>query len=185
MTDESQRERIDVGSITPNPWFPHLFSPLKVGPITLKNRIVNSAHQTGFAHSGDYTSQLLAYHRERARGGAAVILSQAVAVVPGYLDLWNVDDKLVRQYREVVATVGEHGAHYFAELWHPGRLSHYTGFETEFHEAPSATPLLVDGVDWRVPHALEPERIRTIIRAFGEAAGRCREGGVTGIETCV
>lgn len=182
MTDEPQRERIDVGSITQNARFPHLFSPLKVGPITLKNRIVNSAHQTGFAHQGDYTSQLLAYHRERARGGAAVILSQAIAVVPGYLDLWNVEDKLVQQYREVVATVGEHGAHYFAELWHPGRQSHYTGPEAEFHEAPSATPLLVDGVGWRVPHALEPERIRTIIRAFGEAASRCREGGVAGIE---
>src|ERR1039458_10368449 len=172
MADQSQRERIEVGSITPNPWFPNLFSPLRVGPITLKNRIVNSAHQTGFAHQGNYTSQLRAYHRERARGGAAVILSQATNVVPGYLDLWNVDDTIVQQYREVVATVGEHGAHYFAELSHPGRQSHYMGSEAEFHEAPSATPLLIDGVDWRVPHALEPERIRTIIRAFGEAARR-------------
>src|ERR1039458_9832214 len=130
MTDESQRERIDVGSITPNPWFPHLFSPLKVGPITLKNRMVNSAHQTGFAHHGSYTSQLRAYHRERARGGAAVILSQATNVVPGYLELWNVDDTIIQQYREVVATVGEYGAHYFAELSHPGRQSHYTGPRT-------------------------------------------------------
>ena len=182
MTEESQWERIDVGSITQNVWFPYLFSPLRVGPITLKNRIVNSAHQTGFAHHGSYTSQLRAYHRERARGGAAVILSQATNVVPGYLDLWNVDDTIIQQYREVVATVAEYGAHYFAELSHPGRQSHYTGPETDFYEAPSATPLLIDGVDWRVPHALETERIREIIGAFGEAAGRCREGGVTGIE---
>ena len=71
MTDESQWESIDVKSIMQNEWFPNLFSPLRVGPITLKNRIVNSAHQTGFAHQGNYTSQLRAYHRERARGGAA------------------------------------------------------------------------------------------------------------------
>src|ERR1035438_628264 len=73
--------------------------------------------------------------------------AQATNVVPGYLDLWNVDDTIVQQYREVVATVGEHGAYYFVELSHPGRQSHYTGPETDFYEAPSATPLLIDGVD--------------------------------------
>jgi 2,4-dienoyl-CoA reductase-like NADH-dependent reductase (Old Yellow Enzyme family) len=182
MNDGSLRMPFDLGSTEPHAQFPHLFSPLKVGPITLKNRFINSAHQTGFAHDGDYTSRLLAYHRERARGGAAMILSQATAVVPGYLDLWNFDDRIIEQYREVVATVGEHGAHYFAELWHPGRLSHYSGAGADFFEAPSAVPLLVDGVDWRVPHALEFERIRAIIRAFGEATIRCREGGVSGIE---
>jgi hypothetical protein len=85
MTDESQRERIDVGSIASNQWFPNLFSPLKVGPITLKNRMVNAAHQTGFAHNGSYTSQLRAYHRERARGGAARSLPPLVSTGPTIL----------------------------------------------------------------------------------------------------
>ncbi|MGH9918647.1 MAG: hypothetical protein ACRD6W_07255, partial [Nitrososphaerales archaeon] len=136
----SQAENVpSTGKSTESP-FPHLFSPLQVGPVTLKNRIINSPHQSGFAHGGNYTPQLIAYHRERARGGAALIVSQATAVVPGYLDLWNVDDEIVDQYRQVVATVGEHDARYFVELWHPGRQSDYTGPGADIYEAPSAIP---------------------------------------------
>jgi 2,4-dienoyl-CoA reductase-like NADH-dependent reductase (Old Yellow Enzyme family) len=161
--------------------FPHLFSPLRVGPVVLKNRIVNSAHQTGFADRGRYTSQLVAYHRERARGGAALIVSQATAVTPEYLDLWNVDDSIIQTYREVAAAVAEHGAHYFAELFHPGRQSSYTGSGTAVHVAPSAVPLRSYGVEWRVPHAVEADALPAIVAAFGEAARRCREGGLSGV----
>lgn len=165
-----------------SPTFPHLFSPLQVGPITLKNRIVNSPHQSGFARGGNYTPQLVAYHRERAVGGAGLIVSQATAVVPGYLDLWNVGDEIVEQYQQVVAAVGDHGARYFVELWHPGRQSEYTGSGAEFYEAPSAVATSSYGINWRMPHALEHERILEIVAAFGTSAERCRRGGVAGVE---
>ena len=161
--------------------FPHLFSPLQVGPVTLKNRIVNSAHQTGFAAAGRYTDQLLAYHQERARGGAALIVSQATCVTPEYLDLWNSDDEIMGQYRALSQIASRHGAHYFAELWHPGRQSYYSGFGAEIYYAPSAVPLDSFGTHWRVPHELEPADIRAIIQAFGAAARRCREGGLPGV----
>ena len=161
--------------------FPHLFQPLQVGPVTLKNRIVNSAHQTRFAQGGRYTGQLLAYHRERARGGAGLIISQATCVTPEYLDLWNDDDEIIGQYQEVMRVVGEHGAHYFAELWHPGRQSYYSGFGAEVYHAPSPVPLDSFGLHWRVPHELETAEIRQIIAAFGRAAERCRAGGLSGV----
>jgi len=82
--------------------FPHLFSPIRLGPITAKNRIVNSAHQPRFAHAGHYTEQLIAYHRERAQGGAAVIVSGATSVTPDYLDLKNVDGRIVDEYQQVM-----------------------------------------------------------------------------------
>ncbi|HEY3954969.1 MAG TPA: NAD-binding protein [Streptosporangiaceae bacterium] len=163
------------------PAYPHLFSPLRVGPVTLKNRIVNSAHQTGFATARGYGPQLVAYHRERARGGAGLIVSQATCVTPEYLDLWNVDDSIVGQYRVVMDAVREHGAHYVAELFHPGRQSEYTGSGAAVYRAPSAVPLHSYGVEWRVPHALEPAAIRTIIAAFRAAAERCRAGGLSGV----
>ena len=165
---------------TPQP-FPHLFSPLQVGPVTLKNRIVNSAHQTRFANGGRYTDQLLAYHQERARGGAALIVSQATCVTPEYLDLWNVDDEIIGQYQAVNEIARRYGCHYFAELWHPGRQSYYSGFGAEIYHAPSAVPLDSFGIHWRVPHELEPDAIRAIIAAFGAAARRCREGGLPGV----
>lgn len=161
--------------------FPHLFSPLRVGPIILKNRIVNSAHQTGFASGGRYTPQLIAYHRERARGGAGLIVSQATGVTADYLDLWNVDEPIVEQYRELARVIGAYGAHYFAELFHPGRESHYTGDGAAIHAAPSAVPLRSYGVGWRVPHALDAAAIAGIVAAFGAAARRCRQGGLSGV----
>jgi dimethylglycine catabolism A len=161
--------------------FPHLFSPLQVGPVTLKNRIVNSAHQTGFASGGRYTDQLVAYHQERARGGAGLIVSQATCVTPDYLDLWNSNDEIIGQYRALTQVVAAHGAHYFAELWHPGRQSYYSGSGAEVYHAPSAVPLDSFGTHWRVPHELQPAAIREIIAAFGAAARRCREGGLPGV----
>jgi 2,4-dienoyl-CoA reductase-like NADH-dependent reductase (Old Yellow Enzyme family) len=162
--------------------FPLLFSPLRVGPLTLKNRIINSPHQTGFANSGNYTPQLIDYHRERAKGGAALIVSQATSVIPDYIDLWNVDDRIVDQYKDVVAAVGEYGAYYSVELYHPGRLSVYTGEGAAIYEAPSPLPTFAHGTDWRMPHALTTQRIRELVDAFGAAAGRCRRGGVAGVE---
>lgn len=165
----------------PSGQFPYLFSPLKVGPVTLKNRVISSAHQTRFASEGHYTPRLLAYHRETARGGAAVIMSQATCVTPGYVDLSNIDESIVDEYRTVVRAMAEHGAHYFAELFHPGRQGTYTGSDAEIYNAPSAVPLSDHGVRWRVPHRLEPEAITAIVSAFGDAARRCRDGGLPGI----
>jgi 2,4-dienoyl-CoA reductase-like NADH-dependent reductase (Old Yellow Enzyme family) len=162
--------------------FPHLFSPLRIGPITVKNRIVNAPHQTRYAHDGNYTDRVIAYHRERARGGAAVIVSQATSVVPDYLDLRNVDEGIVDQYRRVVEALHPLGAYYFAELHHPGRQGEFTGSGVPVYHAPSEVPFQSFGVEWRVPHELDGGDIRAIVAAFGAAAGRCRAGGVDGIE---
>ena len=162
--------------------FPILFSPLRIGPLTVKNRIVNSAHQPRFAHAGRYTDQLIAYQRERAVGGAAVIVSQATGVTPDYLDLKNVDDRIVDDYHRIVAAIRPFGARYFAELYHPGRQSEYTGFGSEIYYAPSAVPLDAFGRESRIPHELDGTTIKSIIAAFGAAARRCREGGLDGIE---
>nr|MCW2728402.1 putative oxidoreductase [Aeromicrobium sp.] len=165
-----------------HPEYPLLFSPLQVGPLTLKNRIVNSAHQTGYARGGAYTDQLIEYHRERARGGAALIVSQATSVTGDYLDLFNSDDSVIPAYREVSKAVQEHGAFYSAELFHPGSQSEYAGNGAEVFVAPSSLPASYLGGRWRVAHELTEPEILDIIEAFGAAARRCREGGLSGIE---
>ncbi|MBM4516630.1 hypothetical protein GS432_10160, partial [Rhodococcus hoagii] len=54
--------------------FPTLFSPLRLGGTTLKNRIFSSGHDTVMVHDGEVTDQLVAYHRARAEGGAGMII---------------------------------------------------------------------------------------------------------------
>ncbi|HVC99951.1 MAG TPA: FAD-dependent oxidoreductase [Candidatus Dormibacteraeota bacterium] len=162
--------------------FPILFSAFDVGPVKVKNRIVNSAHQPRFADAGRYSDRLIAYHRERARGGAGTIVSQATSVNPDYLDLKNFDGRIVEDYRRVMEAVRPFGARYFAELYHPGRQSEFTGFGADLYAAPSAVPLEAFGREVRIPHELDRTAIRAIVEAFGAAAGRCREGGLDGIE---
>jgi 2,4-dienoyl-CoA reductase-like NADH-dependent reductase (Old Yellow Enzyme family) len=161
--------------------YPLLFAPLRLGPIVLRNRIINSAHQTGFASGGRYTPALMSYHREIASGGAAAIISQATSVTDEYVDLHNADDSIIGQYREVMAMVSGYGAHYLAELLHPGRQGTYTGPGAPIHHAPSALPLRDHGNHWRVPHAIEAAELAPVIAAFGAAARRCREGGLSGV----
>src|SRR5690606_17503769 len=60
--------------------FPHLFSPLQVGPVTLKNRIFSTGHDTTLPTNGLINDALVAYHRARAEGGAGLIVVQVAAV---------------------------------------------------------------------------------------------------------
>ena len=49
-----------------------LLSPLRLGPVELRNRIVSTAHQTTLVHDHLPTDDFLAYHEARARGGEAI-----------------------------------------------------------------------------------------------------------------
>ncbi|MFQ5875102.1 MAG: mycofactocin system FadH/OYE family oxidoreductase 2, partial [Dehalococcoidia bacterium] len=62
--------------------YPHLFSPIEVGNLTLRNRIVSPAHGTGFAKGHVMTDQHIYYHAARARGGVAMIITEALSVHP-------------------------------------------------------------------------------------------------------
>lgn len=179
----AEHETKETSDMTaPHEEYPLLFSPLQIGPITLKNRIVNAPHQTGYAHDGRYTDQLIDYHRERARGGAALIVSQATSVVPGYLDLYNDSDEIIPQYAAVQKAVDEFGAHYGAELNHPGSQGSYHGPDTSIFVSPSGVPADYFHAGWRVPHALTESEILEIVDAFGAAAARCQAGGLSAVE---
>ena len=83
-----------------------LLSPVSIGPVQVRNRVVSSSHQTGLVHDNLPTDDLLAYHRARARGGVGAIFIEATAVHPtglltahtigGYyvIDAANLDDAL-------------------------------------------------------------------------------------------
>ena len=64
------------------PAFPHLFSPIRIGGATIRNRILSSGHDTVMAVGGLVTDQLIAYQEARARGGAGLIVIQVAGVHP-------------------------------------------------------------------------------------------------------
>ena len=61
--------------------FPNLFSPLTMRTVTIRNRIVSTAHATVLADNGMPGPKINAYQAEKARGGAGLIICYGSASV--------------------------------------------------------------------------------------------------------
>jgi dimethylglycine catabolism A len=162
-----------------------LFTPIQVGRLTLKNRIYSSGHAEAMAEGGRPGERLARYHAAKARGGCALtIFGGSSSVHPSspaaaWKQIANHDDSIIPAYRALADAVHAHGCLVFTQLTHMGRRAQADGEEANVLVAPSQIP---ERVHREVPHELEAEQIAEIVRAFGEAARRCREGGLDGIE---
>ena len=151
-----------------------LFEPLRVGPITLPNRIVRSPHGTGLSGEG-----LIAYHEARARGGVGMSTLEATSVhpsAPGRLALWN--DSCLPFLDEIASRIRPTGMKLLIQLYHPG-----AGYTAEAgmpeHWSASAVPNPMAGV---VPMAMTETMIVDVVEHFAEAARRCRDAGLDGVD---
>jgi 2,4-dienoyl-CoA reductase-like NADH-dependent reductase (Old Yellow Enzyme family) len=164
--------------------FPHLFSPLQVGGLTLKNRILSSGHDTVMAHDGMVTDHLVAYHEARAAGGAGLIVIQVAGIHESarYTShvLMATDDACIPGYRRLADTLKPHGCAVFAQLFHPGREI----MESQDGSAPVAlAPSVVPTERFHVtPRALPKDTLQEIVAGFGEGARRMAEAGLDGVE---
>jgi mycofactocin system FadH/OYE family oxidoreductase 2 len=166
--------------------YPHVFSPLQIGPVTVKNRILSSAHLTHLAENGLWTDGHLEYYRAKARGGVGLIVTGAQSVQRWdrpILPLGNMDNPFVagqpQQYRRVIDAVHGYGTRIFAQLAHGGRQNWDAYAAMEPLIAPSPIPCPVVG---HVPKELEAEDIDLLIEEFADAARILAESGFDGVE---
>ena len=165
--------------------FRYLFTPLRVGGLTLKNRIFSSGHAEAMAEDGKPGSRLRAYHEAKARGGAGLtIIGGSTSVHPSSpASAWNMvanhDDSIVPAYRAIADAVHRHDCLIMSQLTHLGRRAQSDVESWHVLLAPSQIP---ENVHREVPHEMEPEQIAMVVRAFGDAARRCRDGGLDGAE---
>jgi mycofactocin system FadH/OYE family oxidoreductase 2 len=167
------------------PEYRHLFSSLRVGGLALKNRIFSSGHAEAMAEEGKPGPRLRAYHEAKARGGAALtIIGGSTSVHPSSpASAWNMianhDDSVIAGYRGVADAVHRHDCRVMSQLTHMGRRSQSDVEQMHVLLAPSQIP---EKVHREVPHEIEPEQIAMVVRAFGDATRRCRDGGLDGVE---
>src|SRR5438034_8942060 len=165
--------------------FRSLFTPIRVGSVTLKNRIYSSGHAEAMAEGGRPTARLTRYHEAKAQGGCALtIFGGSSSVHPSspaaaWKQIANHDDSIIPAYRAIADAVHRHDCLVFTQLTHLGRRAQSDAEESNVLLAPSQIP---EKVHREVPHELEGEQIAELVRAFGEAARRCRDGGLDGIE---
>jgi 2,4-dienoyl-CoA reductase-like NADH-dependent reductase (Old Yellow Enzyme family)/thioredoxin reductase len=164
--------------------FPHLFSPLAIGGVTLQNRVVSSGHDTVMAERGLVTDRLVAYHEARARGGAGLIVVQVAGIheTARYTShvMMATDDSCIPGYRALAAAVKPHGTALFGQLFHPGReVMDLAEGTLTVAVAPSAVPTERFRV---MPRPLHLAEIREIADGYGQAAARLQRAGLDGVE---
>lgn len=136
---------------------------------------------TTYVQNGLPTDQLIAYHQERAKGGAGLIVVEANAIHPtAYFTAHTImayTDEIIPHYERLGNTVHPYGTKMFIQLFHPGREVFPSG--TSVAVAPSTVP----SDRFRVmPKALDLDEIKEIIRGYGETAERVKKGGLDGVE---
>ncbi len=164
--------------------YPLLFSPVAIGAVELKNRIVMPAMATNATTDGTASQQILDYFVERARGQTGLIITEAssVSVPPaGKFARFHLnisDDRFIPSLKRLTDAVHAHGTKIAIQLSHLGRQIH-TEFWGEQPVAPSpiACPVCRD-----LPKELTVKEIGSIIHAFVEAARRAREAGFDMVE---
>jgi 2,4-dienoyl-CoA reductase (NADPH2) len=160
----------------------HLFTPLRLGPVTVQNRIVFSAHLTNYATDGLPTEQHAAYYAARAAGGAGLIITEEHSTHPTdwpYEKLIHgYNPEVVDGYRRITDAVHVNDVPIFAQINHNGGQAS-SMYSRQPVWAPSPVP---DPLFREVPKAVELHEIYSIVAGYAAVAGHCMAGGFDGIE---
>ncbi|HXQ18184.1 MAG TPA: mycofactocin system FadH/OYE family oxidoreductase 2 [Acidimicrobiales bacterium] len=159
-----------------------LFTPLALGPVVVRNRIVFSAHLTNYAQDGAPSEQHTAYYEARAAGGAGLIVTEEHSTHPTDWPyekmIHGFDPAVIPGYRRITDAVHRHGTPIFAQINHNGGQgsSMYSRLPL-WAPSPVADPLFRE-----VPKAVDAAEIDEIVDGYARVAGHCVEGGFDGIE---
>lgn len=174
-----------------------LFAPLRLGQLTLKNRIVMPPMtRSRAAQPGDVATDLMAtYYAQRASAG--LIVSEGTQISPlgkGYA--WTpgiYSAEQIAGWRKVTDAVHAKGGAIVAQLWHVGRVTHPDNIGGA--QPISASALRAEGVrvfvdshgtpgfvETVTPRALSVDEIAAVVNEFRQAARNALEAGFDGIE---
>lgn len=160
------------------PGFPHLLSPLQVGPLTLPNRIVMGAMHTRLETLDRAHERVAAFHAARARGEAGLLLTGGYAPRPeGVMDdsgLVLDSAAQVPMHQALTAAVADAGGRIVLQILHAGRYARVPGCV-----APSAGRARINSFE---PHVLTTDEVRATVRSFAVTAALAREAGYAGVE---
>jgi 2,4-dienoyl-CoA reductase-like NADH-dependent reductase (Old Yellow Enzyme family) len=160
-----------------------LFSPFKIGSLTLSNRIVKSATvENRASEDGHGTETLLDYYVKYARGGAGLIVTSGAYVEKSgrslkYL-LGIYDDGPIPSFRKITDAVHAEGGKIALQMYHAGRQTN----PKLIRETPVAPSAVADTMTKVMPRAMTDLEIEATIAAFGQGARRAKEAGFDAVQ---
>ena len=172
--------------------YPHVFQPLLIGPVEVRNRIYMGPHGTPMdaptpgreAYHVPATDTAY-YFAERAAGGVGLLFHSMQALIGPRHYVYNqmpTSPEAVPSYRRVAELVHAEGAKIMAQIWY---LTDFRkGWEKTGPEAPLLGPSPIQHFNYggSVCHELRPSEIRKVIEVFGRAVSNLRKAGYDGVE---
>ncbi|TNF17407.1 MAG: N-methylproline demethylase [Rhodobacteraceae bacterium] len=161
-----------------------LLQPYQLKHLTLRNRIMTTAHEPAYPEDGMPKERYAAYHAERAKAGVALAMTAGSAAVsrdspPVFNNILAYRDEVVPWIRQLTDACHDHGCAVMIQLTHLGRRTGWAkgdwlpSVSSSKHREPAhrAFPKLAE--DWDIAR---------IIADFTDAAERMKQGGMDGIE---
>lgn len=176
-----------------------LFTEVKLGPYTLKNRIVlPPLTRSRSSQPGNIPNELMAeYYAQRA--GAGFMVTEGTQIEPrgqGYAWTPGIHSaEQVEGWKKVTRAVHEQGGIIFAQLWHVGRVSH-TSLQPDEAAPVAPSAIRADAVkvfietgpgegalaDPSEPRALTTAEVKELVQLYAKAAQNALDAGFDGVE---
>jgi N-methyl-L-proline demethylase len=161
-----------------------LLQPFRLKHLTLKNRIMSTAHEPAYAEDGLPKDRYRLYHVEKAKGGIALTMTAGSAVVAedspsAFGNLHAYKDEIVPWLRRLADDCHEHGAAVMIQITHLGRRTSWN--QADWLPVLAASPIR-EPAHRSFPKEAEDWDIARIVKAYGAAAARMQAAGLDGIE---
>lgn len=161
-----------------------LLQPYQLKHLTLKNRIMITAHEPAYSEDGMPKARYRAYHQERARAGVALTMTSGSACVskdspPSFNNVLAYKDEVVPWLQQLTDSCHEHGCAVMIQLTHLGRRTGWSSGDW----LPSVSPTHHrEAAHLHNPKLIEDWDIKRIINDYADAAERMQAAGMDGIE---
>jgi len=166
--------------------YPHLLAPITLNKLTLRNRVVSTAHAEVYAEPGGLPGdRYIRYYEEKAKGGLGLAICGGSSPVSidspqGWWKSVNLStDKIIDPLARLAETMHKHGAKIMIQATHMGRRNAFHGENWPHLMTPSGIREPVHRGNAKI---IEIQEIKRIIKDFGIAAKRVKAAGMDGIE---
>ena len=102
--------------------FDAIFQPIEIGKLTIRNRVVSTAHaEVHAADGGMTTDRYVKYYEEKAKGGCGLSVIEASGVHPSSQNtLFNKSDAVIPGFQALMKALKPYGMRMFQQLFHGG-----------------------------------------------------------------